>query len=353
MRILFTLLLFLISPVAFSQVDSLIAFDTYTHDFGIIKEVDSKVQYKFFFTNKSKTPLVIRKIEASCGCTTGNWTKSPVLPGKRGFVCVTFDPTNRPGNFSKTITVISNCKQLPCMLRVRGRVIPRLKTVLDSYPYEFSTGIRFEYDCLAFRKIKQNSSKCIRFNFYNNTSSKINVSFNILPPCLKLIEVSRDVESHMEGYFILEFVTDSIDQLGLFYKKIDFLVNRKSEGILVEADICEDFSSLSESELVASPRISVDELCYNFGEVNSGELISRIFFISNKGESDLVIKRVYSSSKFIYTLPSYSISSQSEREINVTIPTIDMKGRQNIVVRIISNDPRRQEIKLRFIGFIK
>src|SRR5665647_35947 len=96
-----------LSMVAMSQ-KPVISFQEKTYDFGKINEKDGSVTHVFDFINKGDAPLVINKVQASCGCTTPTWTKEPVEPTKKGAITVTYNTANRPGAFTKTITVNSN-----------------------------------------------------------------------------------------------------------------------------------------------------------------------------------------------------------------------------------------------------
>jgi len=111
------------SLVAMSQ-KSVIKFDVKEHDFGKILEKDGKVTYVFNFTNKGNAPLVVNKVQASCGCTTPTWTKEPVEAGKKGAITVTYNTSGRPGSFTKTITVYSNDSVQQVVLIIKGEVIP-------------------------------------------------------------------------------------------------------------------------------------------------------------------------------------------------------------------------------------
>ena len=55
------------------------------HDFGKIKQ-GVPVTHEFTFTNSGTVPLVITNVQASCGCTTPDWSKEPVMPGGKGFI---------------------------------------------------------------------------------------------------------------------------------------------------------------------------------------------------------------------------------------------------------------------------
>lgn len=61
----------------------------------------------FTVTNTGDKPLIISKVQPSCGCTVPTWSQEPIAPGKSGSIKVHYD-TNRPGAFAKTIQVSSN-----------------------------------------------------------------------------------------------------------------------------------------------------------------------------------------------------------------------------------------------------
>lgn len=88
------------------DVDSKMKFEFEEHDFGTIPEGPA-VSVDFTYTNTSKEPVQLEHVQASCGCTTPNWSKDPVLPGKTSKITATYNTQGRPGNFYKTITVRS------------------------------------------------------------------------------------------------------------------------------------------------------------------------------------------------------------------------------------------------------
>ena len=78
------------------------------HDFGKIPE-GPVAEYTFEFTNVGKEPLIIQNASASCGCTTPEWPKEPILPGKTGKIKVRYNTQGR-GNqpFDKSVYISSN-----------------------------------------------------------------------------------------------------------------------------------------------------------------------------------------------------------------------------------------------------
>ncbi len=77
------------------------------HDFGKVKAGD-KLVYDFAFSNTGKSDLIIRKTQASCGCTVTAPEKKILKPGEKSNIKVTFDTTGKSGKDMKTVTVITN-----------------------------------------------------------------------------------------------------------------------------------------------------------------------------------------------------------------------------------------------------
>jgi len=98
-------------------------FSEMEYDFGTINE--GKVVEKVFnFTNNGQAPLVISNITASCGCTSPDWTKTPVQPGEKGYVKVVFNSAAKSGAQSPTVTIQANTNPSVTRLRMTGSVTP-------------------------------------------------------------------------------------------------------------------------------------------------------------------------------------------------------------------------------------
>lgn len=99
-------------------------FNEMEYDFGTIREGEV-IEHLFKFTNEGQAPLVISNITASCGCTSPDWTKTPIKPGDEGFVKVVFNSTAKTGQQAPTVTVQANTTPNITRLRMRGNVTPR------------------------------------------------------------------------------------------------------------------------------------------------------------------------------------------------------------------------------------
>jgi len=84
-----------------------ITFEEVKYDFGSVV-AGGTVDHTFKFKNTGTAPLIISNIGVSCGCTTPEWTKAPVLPGKTGTISAHFNSTGKMGMQNKVLTIESN-----------------------------------------------------------------------------------------------------------------------------------------------------------------------------------------------------------------------------------------------------
>lgn len=123
--ILFLMVFLLTTGLASAQQaasQAVISAKETSFDFGKIKESAGFVSHVFKIDNTGSAPLVLTRVIASCGCTTPEWTKEPIAPGKSGDVKLIYDPKNRPGPFTKTVSIYSNGKKGSYILTIRGEV---------------------------------------------------------------------------------------------------------------------------------------------------------------------------------------------------------------------------------------
>ncbi|GAB3195946.1 hypothetical protein ABID22_001667 [Pontibacter aydingkolensis] len=87
-----------------------LTFEENEHNFGDITQGDV-VEHVFKFKNTGTQPLVIERVDVTCGCTTPAWTKEPVMPGQSGSITAKYNSAGRLGQQKKAITVHSNAAE--------------------------------------------------------------------------------------------------------------------------------------------------------------------------------------------------------------------------------------------------
>lgn len=98
-------------------------FDKTEHDFGTIDEGD-KVETIFTFTNDGNEDLIITNAKGSCGCTVPDYPKTPVKPGEKATMKVSFSSTGKKGMQNKTVTINANTKSGTELLTIKANIIP-------------------------------------------------------------------------------------------------------------------------------------------------------------------------------------------------------------------------------------
>lgn len=102
-------------------------FEKETFDFGSIP-LNKPATVEFKFTNIGDQPLIISKVESTCGCTVPEYTQTPVKKGATGIIKVTYNPGATPLPFVKAITITSNAKTTTKVLYIKGTTAAASKT---------------------------------------------------------------------------------------------------------------------------------------------------------------------------------------------------------------------------------
>lgn len=98
-----------------------ISFDTTTIEYGNVA-AGADGQRIFTVKNDGDKPLIISRVQASCGCTTPEWSQDPIMPGKTAPIKVGYN-TAIAGPFAKIIEVYSNDPANSRMvLNIKGNV---------------------------------------------------------------------------------------------------------------------------------------------------------------------------------------------------------------------------------------
>lgn len=89
-----------------------IVLDRTMHDFNKIEQ-SKKVFTSFELKNTGNSPLILRKVKASCGCTVPTLDTDVLEPGESTTMEVSFNPGTREGKQQKEITIVANDPKQP------------------------------------------------------------------------------------------------------------------------------------------------------------------------------------------------------------------------------------------------
>lgn len=332
-----------------------IKFDKEAYDFGEIKEADGPVTVDFNYQNTGATPLVLHSVQASCGCTTPEWTRTPIQPNGTGVIKVTFNPENRPGTFSKTITVQSNAQSAVKTLRITGNVLQKPKTLQDEYPVNFE-GLRLTDSHMPFTKMAPNETKIAEIKVVNTLDSALTPRFVNVPKHVKIAAIPATIQPGEYGIIQANYDAAAKNDWGFVSDQVYVTFSDKKKytnRLNISATIAEDFSSLTEEQLANAPVIEFNEKSFDFGEITQGQKVEHDFTVSNKGKENLIIRKVKASCGCTAVKPEKTVLEENETTtIHVTFDSRGKSGRQQKTVTIISNDPKQSNILLRISGTV-
>lgn len=330
-------------------------FEEKIFDFGEIKEDGGKVTHTFTFKNTGGQPLIIHNVRASCGCTSPDWTRQPVQPGKTGYVKATFDPSNRPGNFNKSIMVYTNGQEPTIVLRITGKVLPREKTIEDIYPRVMGP-VRLKSAHLPFTRIDPKGVKTEEMELINTSDKAVKIEFEGVPKHLKIKMEPETVQPGQKGKIIATYDAQQKNDWGFVVDQVYLKINgasNRSNRLSISATIEEDYSKWSEEQLANAPVIEIDNRVFDFGEIKQGEKVTHAFVITNKGKSNLILRKVRASCGCTAIQPEKKVIAPGEStQIIAEYNSRGMSGRQNKSITVYSNDPKRSTLLLRLTGTV-
>ena len=340
----FLIVCLLCSLLAMSQ-KAVISFEEKTHDFGKVNEEDGKITYVFDFTNKGNTPLVVNKVQASCGCTTPTWTKEPIEPGKKGSITVTYNPTGRPGAFTKTITVYSNAVEEQFVLTIHGEVIPKQTGENSAYPIKMG-GIDLKSKVVQMNNVDKGKTQTRVLAIQNTTKAVLKPSLDNLPTYLTATILPETLKPNEEGKITFTFNSKGCNQWGPISDEIYLSLNgvkkfTDESKIIVVSNIVEDFSKLTLDQKRKAPILEITQRTLNFGVLKpEAKRVGKIR-VNNKGQNTLEIRRIINNNReFAVKQQKLSVTSGRSSNLIVDLKIKDLAvGEYKKSFTIQTNDP--------------
>jgi len=341
MKKIFSVMAGLLIASAMMAQEPVITFEKDMHDFGKINEADGRVTTVFNFKNEGPAPLVLSNVRASCGCTTPKWTREPIEPGATGAITVTYNPSGRPGKFSKTITVTSNATEPTKKLYIKGEVIPKPVTPVVTYPVKIGE-LSLSTKQINFGDLYKGNTATQSIEYANETSNPLKVEAsqqNWLNTQVSLMEVPTNTT----GKLIVLFDGNNCPEYGPVKAQIVLTINGKemtgeNNVIAVTANVKEDFSNLTAEQKMNAPILDIAS-DIDLGILAAGKKISKSLKFSNAGVNPLYIRRILAADDMSFPTVKNGLKS-GKKELRFTINTIAMaKSKYQRTITIISNDP--------------
>lgn len=332
-----------------------ISFETESYNFGKINETKGAVQYVFNFTNTGSEPLIIQNVQPSCGCTTPEWSREPVVPGGKGFIKATFNPAGRPGPFNKSINVTSNAIRNSVVLKISGEVIGK-EPVADKYPFAVDN-LRFSSTYISYGKISPNKPVTRNLEIMNTGKESVTISFPSVPPHIDVMVNPSTIKANQKA--VIEFTYDAKkkNDWGFVTDAINYSLNNKKDAkyrLNLSAAIEDDYSDATPQQLADAPKLALEKNTINVGRIKAGENIQLSYKFKNMGKSNLVIRKINSSCGCTdVKARELIIKPGAAGEITGVFKSSGQKGAVNKTITLITNDPRNLNTVLWLKGTVE
>ena len=342
-----------------AAAQSSLRFTRSSWDFGTIREADGKVSCTFEYVNRGKQPVVIDQVNVSCGCTTPEFSRKPIMAGERGEMKVTFDPANREGEFVKEITVFTGGRRYRTTLRISGNIIARTKTVEELYPVAVGDcGLRIDARSLPFSYVTHGERKNLFINYINTSSKPIRV---------RLVQTSssgylrhnfpQTIAAGAKGQVAFTYlVPQSAGYFGELTDVFELHVEGSRSDVLISTNgyAIEHFE-IPNNEL--APKAEFDRQLLKFSDLLKSDKPAKIKVqLTNNGMEPLFVRSVVPSHKAITTslVAGEKVEPSASVTMTVTIDPAKLDyGRAIERIVLITNDPERPMRQLRITGVVR
>lgn len=338
-----------ISLVVFAQKTE-ITFAKTVHDFGTFNESDGKVTVEFEFTNSGLSPLVISRVQASCGCTTPDWTKSPVEPGKKGSITVSYNPVGRPGGFNKSISVYSNALTERVNLSIKGTVNSSGNRAANELPVVMGD-LRLRTKVLQMNNVYKGTVQNREVEIQNTGKTDMKVSVENLPSYLKATVTPDLLRPNEKGKISVVFNSAACSQWGLLNDDAYIIINGNKKHtdefqLKVVSNVIEDFSKLTADQKRKAPIMELMDRNFNLGTLKAGGKKSIRIKISNKGVNPLEIRRVSNNNPELSVKPvRLTVNGGKDANLTVDLDSKNMTpGDYRKTIALQTNDPDKSSM---------
>lgn len=327
------------------------------HDFGTFNETDGKVSCQMRLVNVGDSALYITLVRTSCGCTAGEYPKHPIAPGDTARVTVTYDPTNRPGRFSKDVFVFSNSTPRRSVLTIAGTVIGRPETLSEIYPV--AAGQLLMEGCnIPLGEVLKGRRRTSYVTIHNaSATDTLLVNVTDTPPHIKASASPDTIVPGGIGAITVGYDTQlaplwglNIDTLTVISQPLHPSATAVSgfSQLFVMAQVTEDFSSLTEQQRLRAPQLTID----SDKLMLTAQQPTATLTLTNTGRTPLELRRLWS--------PEASVSIRCDRQLikpgKRAVLTVQVRPDQlsapllNTHLTIVCNDPDRPSRKIRLVG---
>ena len=314
------------------------------------------VTAEFELKNDGTQPLVIHRIQKSCGCMDIAYPQTSIPAGSTFTVKATYD-AKQMGTFMKRLLVYSNASEEPYMLSMGGKVVERTTDFTGTYSAMLGD-IKTDAVELEFDNVNRGDRPVQRIHIFNPTEQTVEPVVMHLPSYLQAQVSPSKLASHHAGEIILMLDSKKIHDFGLTQTSIYLgdhpgdVVSAEKE-IAVSAVLLPDFDRLTATQKAAAPKIQLSTTTLDLGSFGNKKKLKGVIEITNNGKSELDIRsmQVFTMGLQV-SLGKTKIKAGDTVKMKVTAVAADLKKARVKKPRIlmITNDPEQSKVVINVVA---
>ena len=332
------LFLSILAALALVQ-DGNIKWDKTLHDFGDVSVTDGPLTCTYTLTNTGQEPIAIFEVVTSCGCTNVVWTKEPIQPGKTGTVSATYKNEDGPMPFDKTLTVYISGIKRPVILRLRGVVHEKKKTLSELYGAQKLGAFGIKNRQLKTGKVTvANLGKKPLKVTWANVSEELSLNVEPNPiPAGSTAKLTYTVRANPSKYGRWQYTATPV------------LNGQKADGSLeITTWTQENFAVLDQATRDKGPIPYFTGSTVNLGTASKGAKLTAEFTCTNRGKSALHFYKADAESPALTLSGALAdIAAGKKGSVRFTLDTSLLETGENVImVSLTTNSPLRPLVNL-------
>lgn len=344
-KIGFVFLALVLCYSGFAQKSGVFKFENNGHDFGTFKEEAGPQKHRFVFKNAGGAPIIVKNVQAGCGCTTPGWAKEEIAAGKNGWVDAEYNPAGRPGKFDKYLTVTGTAggRDTIITLSIKGNVIEKEKGPADLYPDKIAN-FRMVSRNMYLGRVSPGTKASMTFKIYNegDKAETLQPFDSKAYPHIKISYEPATLKPKETGNIKVDF--DGSNKKDYGYSSDQISLNTASGqklDLYVVATLEDEPKKLTPEEAEKEPKLAFDKKEHDFGKLKAGVEVQHDFTFTNRGKKDLTIHKTKANCGCTASEPSKKVLKPGESSsIKVKFNTTGKpEGPQTQMVTIYSSDP--------------
>ena len=324
-------------------------------NFGTIGESDGYAEHIFKFKNTGTAPLVILKVQTTCGCTRPEWTELPVEPGEEGVIIITFNPVGRIGPFNKPATVQTNENNgyKRHKLTILGEVVEKPSDPAVHFRDTLG-GMGIEQKHFTFDPFDPKTVNKVASYIKNYNSQTVYFSWENVPEYMT-IKAPDSLKAEWPGEIILGIDgVKTAEKRGRVTERCTWVLKNSQgqtlsrESLSITVNYLDDFSKLTPVQLATVPALEIKNSILHFeiikkGGIGKGKTVTKPFILTNTGKSDLIIHSMTIDDERVQLpdLKGKTIKAGESFTVNAAIKSKAFgSGKLDTDIYIVCNDPK-------------